>query len=74
MQKNSDWLQHLVADIAIVEIYPSSDNIGNRIKNYSFPIQQIFNEKQLPSREADLTFLGFPIIDLELEHFFTINF
>lgn len=74
--KNSiqNWNNHPIADISMIELFPNNKNIKQIIQNRSFPIKQIYGGRELPTREADLTFLGYPIVDLELEHFSPLVF
>lgn len=68
------WLNHNVADLSIIELSTTDGNVEARLKQWSFPSTQIYSNKDLPQKEADLTFLGFPRIDLELEHFSPLTF
>lgn len=70
-----NWVFHKEADIAILELkMPDDEFIKNRIQNNHFPSSQIYNRKDLPSRDADITFYGFPVIDLDLTHFSSLSF
>lgn len=69
------WKTHPEADIALMEIFtPTSGSKHDRIVNNAFPINQIFNGTELPAREIDLNFFGFPIIDLDAKHFSVLSF
>jgi hypothetical protein len=68
------WKNHPIADMSMIELFANNNNILQIFQKWSFPIGQISGVKQLPSREADLTFLGFPLIDLEMEHFSPLVF
>lgn len=69
------WTEHNDADIAILELkLPTDITLKKRFESLSFPINQIFSGKELPSRSADITFLGFPVIDLDLVHFSALVF
>lgn len=69
-----DWHIHPVADMSMMELFPFDSNLKKMFQDYAFPISQINGTKVLPTRDADLTFLGYPIIDLELEHFSPLIF
>jgi hypothetical protein len=68
------WVTHNIADISIIELMLQNEELKKRFDDWSFPITQIYSGKELPARDADLTFLGYPIIDLELEHFSPLVF
>ena len=68
---STKWKHHPVADIAMVELNQKNKTIP---EGYAFPAEQIYSGKELPNHEADLTFLGFPMIDLEMEHFSPLIF
>jgi hypothetical protein len=68
------WASHKVADLSTVELSTNDVNVKKRLEQWSFPSSQINSNKDLPQKEADLTFLGFPRIDLELEHFSPLTF
>lgn len=69
------WVRHDVADIAIIELkLPKDTLLSNRYKRLAFSINQIYSGKELVSRSADLTFFGYPVIDLDLEHFSPLTF
>lgn len=69
------WKIHPEADIAIIELrLPNDDMLKKRFETLAFPIDQIYNGKELPSRSADITFLGFPVLDLDLVHFSALLF
>ncbi|MDP8221229.1 MAG: hypothetical protein P9X26_07775 [Candidatus Stygibacter frigidus] len=69
-----DWKNHKIADISMIEVYPKDERITNYFCENSFPLNQINFYKTLVSREADLTFLGYPVIDLTGEHFSPLIF
>lgn len=68
------WKNHSIADLSLIELIAINEDIKNRFQNFSFPSSSIQNGKALPEREADLTFLGYPIVDLEMEHFSPLIF
>jgi len=69
------WTEHNEADIAILELkLPTDTLLKNRFESIAFPIAQIYNGKDLPSRSAGITFVGFPVIDLDLIHFSALFF
>ena len=70
-----DWKEHNEADIAILELkLPTDPLLKKRFETIAFPITQIYNGKDLPSRSAGITFVGFPVIDLDLIHFSALFF
>ena len=69
-----NWTTHPIADLAIIELVTSDNIFEKRLKLFSFPASQIYGKTNLPPKEADLTFLGFPRIDLELQHFSPLTF
>lgn len=69
-----DWAYHPIADLATIELTTSDKNVEQRLKQWSFPASQIYDNTDLPKKEADLTFLGFPRIDLDLQHFSPLTF
>jgi hypothetical protein len=68
------WQNHPIADISIIQLTPKNGEVKDRITKYSFPIRQISFQKDLPERETDLTFLGFPVVDLNMEYFSPLIF
>jgi hypothetical protein len=72
--KSLEWEHHPVADIALIELEAKSNSIKTILEDYAFPGELIHRGKDLPQRDADLTFLGYPIVDLEMEHFSPLIF
>ena len=72
--RSIDWKQHPIADIAIIELDVIDESIRTLIGNYAFPAEMIYRDKELPPRGADLTFLGYPVLDLDMEHFSPLIF
>jgi hypothetical protein len=72
--KSLIWRNHPVADISMIELIPINADFSTRLKKWSFPFQLINFDKNLPEIDADITFLGFPVIDLEMEHFSPLIF
>jgi hypothetical protein len=72
--KSLNWKQHPIADIALLELEIFDESIRTLIKNYAFPDELIHRNKELPQRGADLTFLGYPVLDLDMEHFSPLIF
>jgi hypothetical protein len=69
------WKTHNVADISLIELkLPEDSLLKNKYVSLAFPITQISSGKNLPSRDADITFFGYPILDLNLEHFSALSF
>jgi hypothetical protein len=74
--KNNDltWINHPVADLSLIELIAKDDSLKNYFEDWGFPIKQISFTKDLPSRDAQISFLGYPIIDLKIEHFSPLTF
>jgi len=72
--KSLKWKQHSVADIAIIELETQDKSIKTILEDYAFPAELIHGRKELPTHGADLTFLGYPIVDMEMEHFSPLIF
>lgn len=68
------WQDHPVADIAIIELESKSNSVKTILEDYAFPAELIHGGKELPPHGADLTFLGYPIVDMEMEHFSPLIF
>jgi hypothetical protein len=69
-----EWKHHPTADIALIELIPSNERQRDRLNRNSFPSNSVNWGKNLPQRDADLTFLGYPVIDMDLEHFSPLVF
>lgn len=74
LNQKMNWQFHQIADIAIMELIPYNLDIKNRFINSSFPSTLISDEKTLLWKEFELTFLGYPVTDLILEHFSALSF
>lgn len=75
LDRNITWYVHDTADIALIELkIPDDTLLENRYIKLAFPINQIYSGTVLPSRSSDITFFGYPVIDLELEHFSALTF
>jgi hypothetical protein len=72
--KSMSWKHHPVADVALIELDPGNPSIKTIIEERAFPAQFIYSGKDLPKRDADLTFLGYPVVDMEMEHFSPLVF
>ena len=72
--KTFKWKVHPIADIAILELSPTTSELRKQLDEWSFPIKQIYSGKDLPNRDAGLTFLGYPVVDMEMEHFSPLVF
>ncbi len=72
--KSLTWKIHPVADAAIIELETQDQSIKNMLNAYAFPAELIYGGKELPIRGADLTFLGYPVVDMEMEHFSPLMF
>jgi hypothetical protein len=69
-----EWHNHPIADISMIRLMPRGDSVGRRIMNCAFPLHQISMVDQLPNRDVELTFLGFPVIDPRMAYFSPLVF
>ena len=74
LSKNEQFIPHEEADISIIPLNPLDKTIGKALFDRAFPSNQISILKLLPSKEEQICFLGYPIIDMKLEHFYPISF
>jgi len=72
--KPPKWEHHSIADIAITELDAKSSSIKTIFQNCAFPFELIHSGKELPKHDVDLTFLGYPIVDMQMEHFSPLTF
>lgn len=74
--KNNElkWKNHPIADLSVIEIKTNDKSLNNYFERWGFPINQISVTKNLPSRDAQISYLGYPIIDLSIEHFSPLTF
>ena len=50
------WVNHPVADLSLIELATNDKNIQQRLTQWSFPSNQIHGGKDLPQKDADITF------------------
>lgn len=75
IEKKLNWVSHSIADLSIIELAVTNKDIKKRLNEWAFPSYQINSFKDLPSKDADITFLGFPILDISnYEHFSPLTF
>ena len=72
--KNLDWVVHPEADLALLEINPFNKATEQRLQEWSFPSDFIHKDHSTLSRDNDVTFFGYPLLDLNLVHFSTLSF
>jgi hypothetical protein len=72
--KSLNWKHHSVADIAMIELDSKNGSVKTLLESYAFPFELIHNGKDLPTYGADLTFLGYPVVDMKMEHFSPLIF
>lgn len=72
--KPPKWEHHSIADIAITALDAKSSSIKTIFEDYAFPFELIHRGRELPKHDVDLTFLGYPIVDLQMEHFSPLTF
>lgn len=53
------WLHHAEADMAVVKIHPQN-NIIEKLSGRLLPLHIFYPKKEAPSRDAQLTSVGFP--------------
>lgn len=68
------WTHHNIADIAIIEINSKDPNLAKRLTNFSLSSDRILSTKEIPDRDMNVFFLGFPMLDMKLEHFSPLTF
>ena len=68
------WRYHSTADIAIISLSPEAADLRKWVHDWSFPLHQVSFTEELPRRDADLTFLGYPVVDMNMEHFSPLLF
>ena len=70
-----EWRHHNIADVAIIGIDVTNDTTLDSIfKKYALPVKNINAGKSVPSRDQDITFYGYPVIDLKLQHISALSF
>jgi hypothetical protein len=69
-----NWINHPEADLSIIELLVISKDVEERFKQSSFPSYLIYSGTQTLSRDNDVTFFGYPLLDLELKHFSALSF
>ncbi len=75
LDNNVKWIHHKIADIAITPMLKPTDTLLSSVfERLAFPISQINNNENLPHRDADVAFFGYPLVDLKLEHFSALTF
>lgn len=72
--KSMAWKHHPVADVAMLELDIGNAPIKTIIQERAFPAEFVYSGKELPKRDVDLTFLGYPVVDMEMEHFSPLLF
>jgi len=68
------WTDHTEADISIIELIPYRKDITQRLNLWSFPSYLIKKGEEALPRDQEVTFLGSPIIDFEMNHFSPLSF
>lgn len=69
-----DWIIHPEADLALIELFPFNNDTKQRLQEWSFPSTFIHRDRVTMSRDNDVTFFGYPLLDLDLVHFSTLSF
>jgi hypothetical protein len=69
-----NWIIHPEADLALIELLVISKDVEDRFKQSSFPSYLIYRGQQTLARDNDVTFFGYPLLDLELKHFSALSF
>ena len=68
------WINHPIADLSLVELAAVNTDIEQRLNQWAFPSYLIYGGKEAASKDVDITFLGYPLVDLQLEHFSPLIF
>lgn len=68
------WLHHSTADISMMELIPFNDATKKRLSETSFPSTSIVPDVNIPAFQFDFTYLGFPVIELDMKHFSPLFF
>lgn len=69
-----NWTSHPIADLSLMELSTTNKDIEKRLKEWSFPSYLIYGGKDAAPKDVDITFLGYPLLDLQLEHFSPLIF
>lgn len=59
-EDNIPWISHKQADVALIKIIPSTHNIEKYLQNRFIPLKIMISSEVAPSRETQLTVIGFP--------------
>ena len=73
-KKINVWTNHKEADISFIEIMPYDNNSTLRLKEWSFPVDKIFDKRQAIPREMTITCMGFPPVGEIGQHFSPLTF
>lgn len=73
-QKVLLFKNHSIADISMIEVFPQNNYMHENWDSVAFPIANILGTKTVIDRKMDFTYFGFPIIDLDLQHFSPLIF
>ena len=73
-KKINTWTNHKEADISYIEIMPYDNDSGSRLKQWSFPVDKIYDSRQAIPREMTITCMGFPVVDEIGQHFSPLTF
>ncbi|MBX2932013.1 MAG: hypothetical protein KF781_08720 [Chitinophagaceae bacterium] len=68
------WTTHPIADLSLMELATTNKEIEQRLKEWSFPSYLIYGGRETAPKDVDITFLGYPLLDLQLEHFSPLIF
>lgn len=69
-----NWQIHPIADLAIIQLFPPKGDILTLIESIAIPNYLIYSGDVLPPKDYEFTFLGYPLIDLNIEHFSPLTF
>jgi hypothetical protein len=69
-----NWTNHSIADLSLIELTAVNKDIEQRLQQWAFPSYLIYGGKETASKDVDITFLGYPLVDLQLEHFSPLIF
>ncbi|MFE3870153.1 hypothetical protein ACFX5F_02835 [Flavobacterium sp. ZS1P70] len=69
-----DWINHNEADLSIIELLPFNNDVQKRFDESSFSSKFIYKGQDTLPRDNDVTFFGYPLLDLDLKHFSSLSF
>ncbi|MNK15588.1 hypothetical protein D3C87_337340 [compost metagenome] len=70
------WYNHGIADLSMIELkVPENESLKKIFESLAFPLERIYTKKQaIKSYNSDVSYIGYPRIDLNMERFSTLHF